>query len=303
MLLLKKRRLGNSELYVSELGLGCMSLPADKREASEIIETALEAGINFFDTADLYGGGRNEQLLGNLLTTKRDQIILATKVGNQMNSDGSSWTWNPSKEHIMKAVKDSLLRLGTDYIDLYQLHGGTMEDNAEDAIDAMETLKKEGMIRQYGISSIRPNVIERFLKKSAAVSVMMQYSLLDRRPEEWFKMISDFGVSIITRGTLAKGFLTMDGLQRAEKSDGFGTYSANDLYKTLTMLNKKTEDIHAASIAFNLTQPVVSSVLVGASSKKQLLDSIVSYEREMDNTVIEDLKNTVRQDRYQEHRV
>ncbi|MCG3089996.1 aldo/keto reductase [Sporosarcina cyprini] len=300
---MKKRRLGNSELYVSELGLGCMSLPQDKREASEIIETALEAGMNFFDTADLYDDGDNEQLLGNLLSSKRDQIILATKVGNQMNSDGSSWTWNPSKAHIMNAVKDSLQRLGTDYIDLYQLHGGTMEDDVDDTIDAMETLKKEGIIRQYGISSIRPNVIERFLKKSAAVSVMMQYSLLDRRPEEWFKLISDFGVSVITRGTLAKGFLTMDGLQRAENSNGFVTYSANDLYETLTLLNKKTEDIHAASIAFNLTEPAVSSVLVGASSKKQLLDSIVSYEKEMDNKVLDDLRNSVRKDRYQEHRV
>lgn len=300
---MKKRRLGNSELYVSELGLGCMSLPQDKREASEIIETALEAGMNFFDTADLYDDGDNEQLLGNLLSSKRDQIILATKVGNQMNSDGSSWTWNPSKAHIMNAVKDSLQRLGTDYIDLYQLHGGTMEDDADETIDAMETLKKEGVIRQYGISSIRPNVIERFLKKSAAVSVMMQYSLLDRRPEEWVKMISDFGVSIITRGTLAKGFLTMDGFQRAEKSNGFVTYSANELYETLTALNEKTEDIHAASIAFNLAEPAVSSVLVGASSKEQLLDSIVSYEERVDDTVLENLRNTVRQDRYQEHRV
>ena len=117
----------------------------------------------------------------------------------------------------MEAVKDSLKRLGTDYIDLYQLHGGTMEDNVSETIEAFEALKKEGVIREYGISSIRPNVIERFLSNSSAVSVMMQYSLLDRRPEEWFPMIRDAGASVITRGTLAKGLLTDEGIERAEK--------------------------------------------------------------------------------------
>src|SRR5690606_3990438 len=111
-----------------------------------------------------------------------------TKVGNRMIPGEDRWVWDASKTYIMEAVKDSLRRLGTDYIDLYQLHGGTMEDDATETIEAFEALKKEGVIRQYGISSIRPNVIKRFLTNSSAVSVMMQYSLLDRRPEEWFSM-------------------------------------------------------------------------------------------------------------------
>ena len=129
--------------------------------------------------------------------------------------------WRPSKR--------VLLRLDTDYIDLYQLHGGTMEDDVEETIDAFESLKKEGLIRQYGISSIRPTVIKRFLDTSSAVSVMMQYSLLDRRPEEWLPMIHDAGASVITRGTIAKGFLTSDGLTRAEKANGFVDYDASEL--------------------------------------------------------------------------
>ncbi len=92
-----------------------------------------------------------------------------------------------------------------------------MEDNVSDTIEAFEALKQEGVIREYGISSIRPNVIERFLSNSSAVSVMMQYSLLDRRPEEWFPMIREAGASVITRGTLAKGLLTDEGIARAEK--------------------------------------------------------------------------------------
>ncbi|MBB4823824.1 aryl-alcohol dehydrogenase-like predicted oxidoreductase [Sporosarcina luteola] len=299
---MKKRPLGNSELYVSELSFGCMSLPQNKIAAEEIIETALQAGINFFDTADLYENGKNEQLLGNLLTRHRDKIILATKVGNQMNQDGTSWSWNPSKNYILTAVKDSLRRLQTDYIDLYQLHGGMMEDDVDETIDALETLKKEGLIRQYGISSIRPNVIERFLQNSAAVSVMMQYSILDRRPEEWFGMISDFGASVITRGTLAKGFLTMDGFHRAKKAAGFGSYTSSELQETWTALNEKTEDIHAAAIAYNLSTPAVSSVLVGASTKNQLLDSVLAYEKGEDASVLQDIRNAVKLDRYAEHR-
>ena len=193
---MKKRELGTSGLYVSELALGTMSFPDNETEAKKIVETAIHAGINFFDTANIYDGRKNEKLVGKALKEHREKIILATKVGNKLNPDGVGWTWDPSKNHITEEVKHSLHRLGTDYIDLYQLHGGTIEDNIDETIDAFESLKKEGLIRQYGISSIRPTVIKRFLEKSTAVSVMMQYSLLDRRPEEWFSLISDFGASV-----------------------------------------------------------------------------------------------------------
>ena len=188
---MNQRELGHSGLTVSELGLGCMSLPDDLQESKRIIDAALDAGVNFFDTADLYDGGKNEELVGYALKNRREDIILATKVGNRLNPDGNGWSWDPTKRHIVSAVKDSLRRLGTDYIDLYQLHGGTMEDDAEETIEAFESLKKEGLIRHYGISSIRPTVIKRFLDGSSAVSVMMQYSLLDRRPEEWLPMIQE----------------------------------------------------------------------------------------------------------------
>ena len=186
---MKKRELGNSGMYVSEIGLGCMSFPNDLEEVKNIVDAAIHAGINFFDTADLYAAGKNESSIGEVLKGRRDEIILATKVGNRVIPGVDGWRWDASKAYIMDAVKDSLKRLGTDYIDLYQLHGGTMEDDVTETIEAFEALKKEGVIRQYGISSIRPNVIDRFLTNSTAISVMMQYSLLDRRPEEWFPMI------------------------------------------------------------------------------------------------------------------
>lgn len=195
--MLKTRQLGRSALHVTELGFGTMSLPNDSKMATELLETAFGSGIRFFDTADLYGGGTNEQLLAPFLKAHRHDVVLATKVGNELQPDGS-WTWNPTKSYIMDAVKTSLQKLGTDYIDLYQLHGGTMEDHVDETIEAFEALKKEGVIRAYGISSIRPNVIDRFLTRSSAASVMMQYSPLDRRPEEWLPMIQEHGASVIT---------------------------------------------------------------------------------------------------------
>lgn len=182
---MRKRTLGHSDLEISEIGLGCMSLGTDKAKALSILDEAIELGINYLDTADLYDFGRNEEIVGEAVKNRRHDIILATKAGNRWNDDKDGWHWDASKGYIKEAVKNSLRRLKTDYIDLYQLHGGTMEDHIDETIEAFEDLKQEGVIRYYGISSIRPNVIKEYVKKSNITSIMMQYSLLDRRPEEW----------------------------------------------------------------------------------------------------------------------
>lgn len=300
---MKKREIGNSGIYVSELGLGCMSLPDDLGEVKSIVDAAIHAGINFFDTADLYAAGKNESLLGEALKGRREDIILATKVGNRMVSGEDGWRWDASKAYIMEAVKDSLRRLGTDYIDLYQLHGGTMEDDVTETIEAFEALKKEGVVRQYGISSIRPNVIERFLSSSSAVSVMMQYSLLDRRPEEWFPMIREAGASVITRGTLAKGLLTDEGLTRVSKMDGFVAYDSEDLKKTVGELHETANDLHALALAFNLQEDVVASALIGASSKDQLLDTILAYEKKAEQSELDSIAQLTEVHQYEQHRL
>lgn len=300
---MKKRELGKSGLYVSEIGLGCMSLPNDLGESKNIIDAAIHAGINYFDTADLYDSGRNEELVSYALKGRRADVILATKVGNKMNLDGTSWTWDASKAHIMEAIKKSLQRLGTDYIDLYQLHGGVMEDNVDETIDAFDSLKKEGLIRQYGISSIRPTVIKRFLDNSSAVSVMMQYSLLDRRPEEWFPMIQAAGASVVTRGTIAKGFLTAEGVARAEQVNGFVDYDAPELIRTVQELSEQSADLHAAAIAYVLHDQTVASALVGARTTEQLLDSVVAYDKLVMDEEIARLERIVQLYTYKEHRL
>jgi aryl-alcohol dehydrogenase-like predicted oxidoreductase len=200
--------LGKSDLRISKISLGCMSLTGSIDEAETVIARALEAGINYFDTADLYEGGANESKIGTLLQRRRKDVIIATKVGNQMRADGSGWDWNPRKEYILKSVEESLKRLKTDYIDLYQLHGGTLEDPIDETIEAFEILKEQGKILFYGISSIRPNVIREYVAKSNIVTVMMQFSLLDRRPEEQaFQILENNGISVLARGVVAQGLL------------------------------------------------------------------------------------------------
>lgn len=298
---MKTRQLGQGALNVTELGFGTMSLPNDRKEATAILETAFERGIRFFDTADLYGGGKNEALLAPFLKAHRSDIILATKVGNELHPDGS-WTWNPTKTYIMEAVKNSLQKLGTDYIDLYQLHGGTMEDHVEETLEAFETLKQEGVIREYGISSIRPNVIDRFLRLGSAASVMMQYSPLDRRPEEWFPMIEEDGASVITRGTVAKGLLTSNGAIASKVAKGFVGYTAAALHDTLDSLSE-LDDVHAAAIHYVLAEKAVASALVGASSVKQLVESIDAYERGSTEADLALLRDITAVHQYTEHRV
>lgn len=200
--------LGPSNLRISALSFGCMSLKGNGAAPIQLLHQAMENGINFFDTADLYDKGANETLVGKAFKNKRKDVILATKVGNQWRADGSGWDWNPSKAYILKAAEESLRRLQTDYIDLYQLHGGTIEDPTDETLEAFEQLQQQGKIRYYGISSIRPNVIRQWVESANITSVMLQYSLLDRRPEEAvLPLLQEKGIGVLVRGALAQGLL------------------------------------------------------------------------------------------------
>ncbi|MFP7472044.1 aldo/keto reductase [Niallia taxi] len=273
---MKKNRLGQSDLHVSALGLGCMSLGTDEKTAFPILEAALEAGINYFDTADLYDFGQNEQILGKFFKQNRENVIIASKAGNKWQENKEGWTWDASKAYIKEAAKQSLKRLDTDYIDLYQLHGGTLDDPIEETIEAFEELKAEGYIRYYGISSIRPNVIREYVKRSNIVSVMMQYSILDRRPEEEaLPLLHDSGISVVTRGPVAKGLLSDNYLKKLT-AKGYLDYSEEELRSTLEGLQARFEgkrSILEAAVQYNLSNPAVATVIAGASSVEQLQEN------------------------------
>ncbi|MEK4062859.1 MULTISPECIES: aldo/keto reductase [unclassified Paenibacillus] len=269
---MNKNRLGQSDLYVSAMGLGCMSLGTDETHAAAIIHEALEQGINFLDTADLYDEGRNEEIIGNAVRHRRADVILATKVGNRRIPGKEGWSWDPSKAYIKSAVKESLRRLQTDYIDLYQLHGGTIQDPIDETIEAFEELKQEGLIRYYGISSIRPNVIREYVQRSAIISVMSQYSILDRRPEEeLLPLLAEHGISLIARGPLAGGILTEQGRSRTGKAYlDYETGELPGLQEHLMQQSTGSRTLTQTALHYPLGHPAVAAIIPGASSLMQL---------------------------------
>lgn len=260
--------LGKSELRISAIGFGCMSLGNDLAANTRLLHRAMDLGVNFFDTADLYQKGLNEEMLGKILKEKRGQVILATKVGNQWRSDGSGWDWNPRKAHILSAVEESLRRLQTDHIDLYQLHGGTLDDPIDEVIEAFESLRGEGKIRCYGLSSIRPNVIREYAMRSAITSVMMQYSLLDRRPEETcLPLLQQQGIGVLARGSVAKGLLA--GKPAAPYLD----YSVSEVEEAARAIRSNSGPQRTpaqTAIRFVCRHPAITSAVVGLRTPGQL---------------------------------
>ncbi|OIK13641.1 aldo/keto reductase [Bacillus sp. MUM 13] len=305
---MRKRKLGNTDLLVSEIGLGCMSLGTDKKQAETIISAAIDEGINYFDTADLYDFGINEEIAGHALKKVRDQVVIATKAGNRWNESKDSWHWDASPSYLKSAVKDSLKRLGTDYIDLYQLHGGTMEDDIDGVIGAFEELKAEGLIRHYGISSIRPNVIRQYAEKSSISSVMMQYSLLDRRPEEWMNLLIDNGISMIARGPVAKGLLSDKMLDKASssvKENGYLDYSYEELKDILPGIKEKLSprNLNETALQYVLSHKAVASVIPGASTVEQLQQNCrAARAQSLTEEEIVLLKELTKSSKYEAHR-
>ena len=293
--------LGKSTLNISRIGFGCMSLKPDQKGFENIIDAAIDYGINYFDTADLYDKGLNETLLGKAFKGKRDKVIIATKAGNQWRADGSGWDWNPTKEYILKCAEESLKRLQIDCIDLYQSHGGTMEDNIDETIEAYELLLRQGKIRYYGLSSIRPNVIREYIKKSNMVSVMTQYSLLDRRPEEsTLQLLHENNIGVVVRGSVASGLL-IDKPAKAYLNHN-ETEVANAV-KAVRSISTPERNAAQIAIQYVLKNPAVTAAVVGMRTMEQLRDAVDAVNiSELNDEKMKILRQSVPVNFYEQHR-
>lgn len=293
-----------SGIEISELGLGCMSLGTDYKKAQPIIESAIDNGITYFDTADIYDQGVNEEIIGKALKKyqNRDDIVIGTKVGNRLTDDGHM-TWDPSKKHIKESVKGSLKRLGLNHLDLYQLHGGTIDDPLDETISAFDELKQEGYIRAYGISSIRPNVIDYYLKNSQIETLMSQFNLIDNRPESLINDVHDKQVKILARGPVFKGLLTSKSVDVIDEKfkNGVLDYTQDELGSTIASIKELESNLTALSFKYLTSHDAMGSIIVGASSVEQLEENVRNYYKEISLDQIKSARNRVKDIEYTQH--
>ena len=206
-----QRPLGKGGLLVSRMGLGCMGMsefygPGDERESIRTIHRALELGMNFLDTADIYGLGSNEELVGKAIRDRREKAVLATKFGNVRGKDGTWLGVNGKPDYVRACCEDSLRRLGVDTIDLYYQHRVDPDTPIEDTIEAMADLVRQGKVRHLGLSEAAPATIRRACSVHPIAALQTEYSLWTRDPEvEVLPTCRELGVGFVAYSPLGRG--------------------------------------------------------------------------------------------------
>lgn len=211
---METRTLGDQGLGVSAIGLGCMGMSefygtADEQNGIQTIQRAVDLGVTFLDTADMYGPFTNEKLLGKALHGRRDQVVVATKFGNEREPDGSFVGINGRPEYVRQACHDSLERLGIDHIDLYYQHRVDPDVPIEETVGAMGELVDEGKVRHLGLSEAAPETIRRAHDEHPITALQTEYSLWSRFPEdEILPTVRELGIGYVAYSPLGRGFLT-----------------------------------------------------------------------------------------------
>ena len=305
---MKTRILGKSNLTVSSIGFGCMPMSefygkSSDSDSIKLIKKSIELGINFFDTADMYGVGHNEILLGQAIKGKRDQLIIATKFGNMRRVDGANLGVNGKPEYVKAACEMSLRRLGIEAIDLYYQHRVDPETPIEDTVGAMAGLVKEGKVRFLGLSEASSNTLKRANAVHPITALQTEYSLWSREPEgEILTTCRELQTAFVAYSPLGRGFLTghiksLDHLDEKDFRKKMPRMQGDNLQKNLELVRKleefaKKKKITPAMLALSwvLSQGEDIIPIPGTRHLNYLKENIKATEIHLEEEILEQLK-------------
>ena len=283
---MEKRKLGNSTLEVSRLGYGSWALAGrgwigvNDRDAVSTVEASLEYGVTFFDTAPVYGFGKSEEILGNVLSGCREDAVIATKCGLEWNNTGKV-SHCLSRDGIMRSIEGSLRRLRTDYIDLYQIHWPDAATPLSETMTVLNELRAHGAIREIGVCNLSPEQTEEACRHATVVSYQGLYNYLQRDAEEKIlPLCREKGISFISYSSLAQGML--GGNCRPGYVPGRNDIRRfNPLFCEEETLNRSMEEVGrlgkrpaSTSLQFLAANDTVSSMLVSMTKRKHLEENV-----------------------------
>jgi aryl-alcohol dehydrogenase-like predicted oxidoreductase len=285
---MEQRRFGSTELMVSPIGLGCWGIsgdwgPVEQRTAVDILQRACDLGVNFFDTADMYGKGRSEELIGEALATRRAEIVIASKGGMNFYHGKRHLDFRP--DYIQFALGETLRRLRTDYVDLYQLHNPRPEDLTDELFERLDYLRDQGRIRYYGVSLNSRMEGFDLLQERGVASFQVIYNLADQRAAETIlPWAQAHRVAAVARVPLASGLLTgkYDKSTRFPDDDPRRRQAPERLAEgleradLLQFLATGGRTLGQAALRFVLTHPAVTVAIPGAKSIAQLEENVAA---------------------------
>jgi len=302
---MEQRKLGRQGLEVSALGLGCMGMsefygPRDDVESLATIHRALELGVNFLDTADMYGPFHNELLVGRAVADRRDEVIVATKFGNQRREDGSWIRINGRPDYVREACDASLTRLGIDYIDLYYQHRVDLQVPIEETVGAMAELVAQGKVRYLGLSEASASTIRRAHGVHPISALQTEYSLFAREPEaELLPTVRELGIGFVAYSPLGRGMLTGRYQSTAEgdsRASRFPRFSEENLDHNLALVDRIREIAEAkgvtsgqVAIAWVLAQGKDIVPIPGTKRRHYLEENLAAAELPLDQETLEQL--------------
>jgi aryl-alcohol dehydrogenase-like predicted oxidoreductase len=320
---MQRRTLGRQGLTVSALGLGCMGMSEfyagrDDAESIATIHRALDQGIDFLDTADMYGPFTNERLVGTAIRGRRDDVVLATKFGNQRDEDGGFLGVNGRPDYVRKSCDSSLQRLGVDHIDLYYQHRVDRSVPIEETVGAMAQLVEEGKVRYLGLSEASTSTIRRAHSEYRISALQTEYSLWTRDPEdEILPLCRELGIGFVAYSPLGRGFLTgrfrtFEDLPEDDYRRNSPRFQGDNFQKNLDLV-QRVEDIARGkrctpaqlALAWLLTQGDDIVPIPGTKQRRYLDENIGSLQIELSRSDMEEIeevapKGAAAGDRYHE---